>query len=190
MRGDPRLERLLTNGFRCKSCDQVHHGVFDVAFSTPMYWSGGAENDSDEAVKPALAEARDILTKNFCLDGEHRFVRGIIPFGIHESEETFAFGVWGSLSPHHFQQYLDGFFAPEADLMPPLFSWLSNRLPGSEDRPFRCRMHSRPRPDRPVFEIGEEYHPFFAAQTEGLSFDALLDIYKAFGHDLRASLDE
>lgn len=150
-----------------------------------MYWTGSDEKQPDEAVEVALANGRDILTKNFCLDGEHRFVRCIIPFRIQDSGETFAFGVWGSLAPMNFRQYLDDFFAPEDGLTQTAFSWLSNRLPGTEDRPVKCRLRSQPRPDRPVLEITEEDHPFFSAQTEGLPVDRLLQIYANAGHDLR-----
>lgn len=189
MSNDPRLQRLLTQGFRCTSCDDLHVGIFDIAFPSPMYWAGSKEKEPDEAVESALTAGRDILTKNFCLDGEHRFVRGIIPFKISDRDETFAFGVWGSLSPQSFRQYLDHFFAREAELMSPAFSWLSNRLPQSEDRPVKCRLHPRPRPDRPILEIGEEDHPFFSAQKVGLSVDRLLEIYASSGHDLRDALD-
>ena len=153
-----------------------------------MYWAGSPSRQPDEAVDAALAEGRDILTKNFCLDGEHRFVRGIIPFKIGDSDETFAFGVWGSLSQQSFGQYLDHFFDRETQLMSQVFSWLSNRLPESEDRPVKCRLHPRPRPDRPILEIGEEGHPYFSAQTEGLTVDRLLEIYARSGHDLRDAL--
>lgn len=152
-----------------------------------MYWSGSKEKEPDEAVEKALAAGRDILTKNFCLDGDHRFVRGIIPLKINDSDETFAFGVWGSLSPQSFQQYLDHFFDREAELMLPAFSWLSNRLPKSEDRPVKSRLCPQPKSDRPILEIGEEDHPFFTAQRDGLSIDRLLEIYSAFGHDMRGS---
>ena len=150
-----------------------------------MYWAGSPSKQPDEAVKDALSEGYDILTKNFCLDGEHRFVRCIIPFKIDNSNETFAFGVWGSLSAQASRQYLDDFFAPAAGLMQPAFSWLSNRLPRSEDRPVKCRLHPQPRPDRPILEIDEDSNPFFSAQKDGLSVDRLLEIYRDTGHDLR-----
>ena len=185
MTGDPRLKRLLDQGFKCASCKETHRGIFDVAFSSPMYWAGSQEKQPDEAVKAALSEGCDILTKNFCLDGEHRFVRCVIPFSIHNSSETFAFGVWGSLSTQAFRQYLDDFFAPAAGFIQPAFSWLSNRLPGCEERSVKCRLHPQPRPDRPILEIGEDNHPFFRAQKEGLSVDRLLEIYRLTGHDMR-----
>ncbi len=190
MTGDPRLHRLLTEGFRCESCKDQHIGIFDVAFASPMYWTGSTEKRTDEEVHAALATGRDILTNNFCLDGQHRFVRCIVPFNIHDSEETFAFGVWGSLSTQSFQQYLDDFFSPAETLMKPVFSWLSNRLPGSEDRSYKCRLHSQPRPDRPVLEIGEDDHPFYSAQTQGMSVQRLLDVYALAGHSLQDSSDE
>ena len=189
MTGDPLLHRLLTQGFRCDICDEDHVGIFDVAFSSPMYWTGSPEKRSDEEVRAALASGRDILTNNFCLDGEHRFVRCIIPFKIHDSEETFAFGVWGSLSPQNFPEYLGDFFAPAATLMKPVFSWLCNRLPGSDDKSYKCRLHPQSRPNRPILEIGEVEHPFYSAQTEGLSVQRLLEIYNLTGHSLRESPD-
>jgi hypothetical protein len=188
--GDPRLHRLLTQGFRCETCKDQHIGIFDVAFSSPMHWTGSTEKRTDEEVHAALAIGRDILTNNFCLDGEHRFIRCIIPFKIHDSEETFAFGVWGSLSTQNFQHHLDDFFSPAETLMRPVFSWLSNRLPESEDRSYKCRLHFRPRPDRLVLEIGEEDHPFYSAQTQGLSVQRLLEGYTLTGHSLRDASDE
>jgi hypothetical protein len=182
--GDARLQRLLTQGFLCSSCKERHVGVFDVAYSCPVYWTQSEDRQPDEAVQAALAEGRDILTKNFCLEGEHYYVRCIIPFNIQGSEETFAFGVWGSLSAASFRKYLDDFFAPSPTPMDPAFSWLSNQLPGSDDRPYKCRLHPQKGDKRPVLEIGEEDHPFYAAQLEGLTVDKLLEIYASTGHAL------
>jgi len=157
-------------------------GLFDIAFNHPDPWSGSREYEANIAVPQALQQGRDILTEDFCLMGEHRFVRAILPLPLVGFDESFAFGVWGSVAPPKFLEYCEHFDGTTGGTMPAAFSWLMNRLPGAQDKPARARLLPQNDRQRPILEITDEDHPFFLAQTEGLTSQALLEIYAISGH--------
>ncbi|WP_309666244.1 DUF2199 domain-containing protein [Tabrizicola sp.] len=179
---DDRLRQLLDNGFTCATCGEHHSGLFDIAFDHPDPWTGSVEKEPNGDVRFALEEGRDILSEDFCLMGEHRFVRAILPLKLIGTDDSFAFGVWGTLSQTRFLEYAEIFDAPNGSRMSPAFSWLSNRLPRAGPDPIRAQLHPQDNRQRPNLEIGDEDHPFFQAQSGGLSCDDLLAIYENYGH--------
>jgi hypothetical protein len=191
MTPDPRLVQLITQGFRCAGCGEHHNALFDLAFDRPDPWPaplpdtgpGPQDNAPNRDLSAALAAGRDILTEDFCVMGEHRFIRAILPLPIQGAGEDFAFGVWGSLSQPRFDTYVAGFDDPSGGDLTPAFSWLCNRLPGATDASVKAVLTPQPDRQRPILRITDETHPFFLAQTDGLSFDALLAIYRGYGHE-------
>ena len=183
MSPDPRLADLIARGFRCAQCGAHHQVLFDLAFNHPDPWTGPGDQAPNRDLPAALASGRDLLTEDFCLLGEHRFVRAILPLPLQGSDESFAFGVWGSLSHPRFDAYVAGFDDPIGGDLTPAFSWLSNCLPGAADAPVKASLTPQPDRQRPILRITDPTHPFFISQTDGLSFDALMAIYRDSGHD-------
>jgi hypothetical protein len=181
---DTRLSQLLANGFTCAGCGERHRGLFDIAFDHPDPWAGPTEKEPNSAVRPALNEGRDILSEDFCLMGEHRFVRCILPMRLIGTEDSFAFGLWGSLSQTRFLEYVEVFDSPHESKFGPAFSWLMNRLPQASNAPVRAELRGRDGRQRPILEIGDEDHLFFQRQSDGLTYDDLLSIYEHYGHRL------
>lgn len=179
---DDRLRQLLADGFTCATCNARHSGLFDIAFDQPDPWTGPPEKEPNGVVRFALEAGRDILSEDFCLMGEHRFVRAILPLPLIGTEETFAFGVWATLSQARFVEYTDLFDSLNAGAMPAAFSWLSNRLPGAGPAAVRAELRPQDNRQRPILRITDESHPFFQVQDDGLSSDALLGIYATYGH--------
>jgi hypothetical protein len=179
---DDRLHQLLANGFTCATCGERHTGLFDIAFDYPDQWTGPTEKQPNGVVRFAHQEGRDILSEDFCLMGEHRFVRAIIPLPLAGTDESFAFGVWGTLSQARFLEYVELFDTAHAGRMAAAFSWLSNQLPGASHEPVQAQLLAQDDRQRPILRITDEAHPFFRAQIEGLSCDDLLKIYATYGH--------
>jgi hypothetical protein len=181
---DDRLRQLLANGFTCATCGEHHTSMFDIAFDYPDPWTGPTEKEPNGVVRFALEEGRDILSEDFCLIDEDRFVRAILPLPLIGTEETFAFGVSGSLSQARFVEYTEVFDGDQGARMQPAFSWLMNRLPGADSSPVRAQLVGQNNRQSPILQITDEDHPFFRTQTEGLTGEALLAIYATYGHRL------
>jgi hypothetical protein len=184
---DDRLRQLLANGFTCATCGERHTGLFDIAFDCPDPWTGPKEKEPNGVVRSALEAGRDVLSEDFCLMGEHRFVRAILPLPLIGTDESFAFGVWGTLSQERFVEYAELFDGDQGEDMRPAFSWLSNRLPGADTGPVRAQLLAQNNRQRPILRIMDEEHPFFRSQAEGLDSEALLAIYATYGHRLADS---
>ena len=187
MISDACLARFMTQGVACTSCCDTHNGIFDIAYPAPSPWQGIREAEKNSALPDALQNGRDILTEDFCLMGEHRFVRCILLLPLQGSDLDCGFGVWGTLSPANFDAYVDAFDSRDSGGLGSAFSWLSNHLPGAKAVPAKALIRFQSGSTRPHLQITDIEHPFFAAQTEGLSFDRLLEIYAQSGHDFRAA---
>jgi hypothetical protein len=181
---DPRWRRLHDRGYACPCCGRRFEGLFDIAFERPDTWEGAPA----PLPNGALALDRDILTEDFCVQGPHRFVRCILPLPVQGAEERFAFGLWGTIKPDCLPEVVARFDDGTQGALGPYFSWLGNRLPGTDASPVRASMHMQDNRQRPILMIEDEAHPYFARQREGISFDELLDIYAACGTDLRPHL--
>ncbi|MBI3514276.1 MAG: DUF2199 domain-containing protein [Proteobacteria bacterium] len=184
---DPRWRRLHNRPFVCRTCGATHEGFFDVFCVRPEQWTGGEEYSPNGSV----LTSGHFLSEDFCiLDGEHFFVRSVLLIPILGApDESFGFGVWSTLSKKNFSIYVDAFESGECDGLGPWFGWFSNRLEGYPDTlNLKCQVHPRSGRMRPIIELEPIDHPLVDEQRHGVSFDRLLDIYAAHGHDLRAAL--
>lgn len=183
---DSRWLRLMKEGRRCSSCEEVHAGVFDLACFRPEHWCGAETYQQNSA----LSLDGDFLSEDFCvIGGADFFVRGIVELPIIGSGgAVFAYGVWSTLSREKFTIYVDRFDAGAAG-DEDWFGWFSNRLKAYPDTlNLKCRVRPRTGRRRPRFVLEPTDHPLALEQASGISFDRLLEIYAANGHDLRASL--
>ena len=80
------LDDLATLRWKCGSCDEWHTGpCLDFGHDEPYYWERETESSR--------------LNEDFCsIDDRDFFVRGLIKLPILGTDETFNWGVWGSLS--------------------------------------------------------------------------------------------
>lgn len=170
--------------FECASCGQTHVGLFDLACQRPDHWP-----DGDERGPNALAASSShFLSEDFCvLHGEHFFVRCVIALPIiGRPGERFAYGVWSTLSQTNFSSYVESFDTGFNEQTGPWFGWLSNRLPGYPDTlNMKCNVFPQPGRNRPLIRLQDDAHPLAREINEGISLDRLVDIYRAFGHDIR-----
>ena len=131
-RTDVTLDDLAELRWKCHTCEEWHTGpCLDFSYDSPYYWS----NDTPKDPFVNYDQLPDtFLDEDICvLDGEDFFVRGIIHLPIIGTAETFRWGVWGSLSKDNFKKLLSMFDDPKRVELPPMFSWLSNRIEEYED---------------------------------------------------------
>ncbi len=186
LRLDLRWRRLQKPRI-CPRCNGSHAGIFDLAFDKPQPWSGTGRPIANSEVE----RWEHFLSEDLCVaNGEDFFVRCVLPIPIIGSGgETFAYGVWSSLSRENFGRYVDTFESGAQDELGPWFGWFSNRLKGYPETLFlRCQVHPRSGGRRPWIEIEPGEHPLAIEQREGMTLDRLLEIYALNGHDFATLL--
>lgn len=183
---DPRWRRFMGRSGPCPCCGNVMQGIFDISYDRPISYDDNLPKEPNSA----FTYDRNILTEDFCILDEHRFVRCILPLPIENSSEQFAYGVWGTVKPEYFPDIVERFDDGTQGAVGPYFSWLSNRVYDCPDRPVKSTMYMQNDRKRPILMVEEEDHPLFTKQRDGITFDELLDIYAACGHDMRPHLSD
>lgn len=190
---DARWRRFNDPDRACPCCGRQFSGVFDIGFDHPTDWSHGERGD-----EAFLKVGDDQLTADLCRAGDGRFLRAVISLPIQGSDdEMLHISPWVRPDAATFYSYLDSFDGgtPPA----PSEALLANQLPGFEDEtdaPLPVTLHF-PGPDsRPIATAlpadpdSSGDSPLAKALKQGISFDQLLDIYAAFGQDIRPHLQQ
>ena len=161
------LDDLATLRWKCDSCDEWHTGpCLDFSYDEPYYW-----RKEYKTVNGAPGRRqRTFLTGDYCaIDDEHFFVRGFIPLPIVGTNETFNWGVWGSLSRENFDTVLEMDDNPKAAELPPMFSWLSSKIAEyPETLSLKMYAHMQPGNQRPWFELEPSPHPLAQEYKSGI----------------------
>lgn len=179
---DPRWQALMSQGLRCNGCNDLHRGLFDLAYARPDSWPGPEVQEPNELLGQALAEGRDILTEDFCLQGDHRILRSVLQVPIRETDQALGFGVWCTVPASLFDTVIETFDLGTQGRIGGCSSWLMSVLPGAERTPARGNLTFRDGRQRPLYRLTDAHHPWFQAQEEGLTIDGLFALYRDMGH--------
>lgn len=186
LKADPRWQRFNDSTRPCPCCGRMFNGVFDIGFDHPQPWPHGNRDDSGQDV---LSSGTDTLSADLCRLDKYRFIRCVLHLPIRETDQTFAFGPWGSVNPDNFDRYVQMELTGKLDEFEGCFAWLMNMLPGFDyDDWLPCNLVIEDPNQRPVLEIHDGAHELARLQEDGITFDQLLDIYAAAGQDIRPHL--
>lgn len=118
------------------------------------------------------------MNDDYCVIDDHDFfVRGIIHLPILGASETFRWGVWGSLSRKNFETLLEIDQDGKRVELPPMFSWLSNRIPEYPDTlSLKMHAHIQEPGQRPHFELERMDHPLSQEYHHGISAERVKEI--------------
>jgi hypothetical protein len=176
------LADLANLRWKCGTCDEWHTGPYlDFGYDAPEYWCDEHEKARRSAARAQTGTAQgpdSFLNEDLCVI-EHRgyFVRGVIHLPIIGTAETFRWGVWGSLSKKNFETLVRMNDDPKRSGLPPMFSWLSNRIVGYPDTlSLKMYAHIQPTKDRPHFEIEPADHPLAQEFHHGISPERVREI--------------
>ena len=178
---DRPFEEFESLRWKCDSCEEWHYGpCLDFGFIQPVFWTKENEAANEAAQFDSHAEKlpANLLTEDVCIiNGEHYFVRGTIHLPIIGTEETFRWGVWGSLSRENFEKLLAMFDSPARAEMPPMFSWLSSAIQEYEDTVnLKMYAHIQVPPERPIFELEPTDHPLSQEYHHGVTPERVKEI--------------
>jgi hypothetical protein len=170
---DVTFDDLADLKWKCGSCEEWHTGpCLDFASAKPDYWSNEHEKQHERSqLLPSLGrKPKTWRDEDYAVcDDEHFFVRGLIHLPIIGTNETFRWGVWGSLSRDSFNRLMELERKPERTELSPLFSWLNTWLPEYGDREsIKMQMHIQPPGTRPIFEIEHTDHPLAQEYHHGI----------------------
>lgn len=162
------LEDLAGLRWKCSACDEWHTGpMLDIGFDRPYYWSdkGTKANES-------------FLNADYCsIEDRDFFVRGVIELPIVGTNETFRWGVWGSLKRENFETVLRMDKDPKSVELEPMFSWLSSQISDYPDTlNLKTYAHIQGPEKRPRFELEECDHPLAMEYRHGITPERVRDI--------------
>ncbi|MGY9046230.1 MAG: DUF2199 domain-containing protein [Rhodobacterales bacterium] len=176
---DARWRRFNDPDHACPCCGRQFSGVFDRGFEEPDDWPFGPRSEE------LLIAGEDKLSSELCRLGDRRFLRCVIALPLRGSDnERFFFGLWAEVSQADFYAYLDGSTEDGAPVTK-LTATTANSLPLFPDA---AQGILRPGSglERPRLIVTDG--PLGQAQSDGISFDDLLDIYAAADKDIRPHL--
>jgi len=160
----------------CACCGKQYNTLpLDFAIKAPHNWFGIPEEER---------AARAKLSQDVCIiDGEERYIRGVIEVPVHGLDDCFAYGVWVSVSETSFQRIHELWDAEVRDDEPPLFGWLCNNLaPYGDTLHLKTNLHLRNGGLRPSIELEPTDHPLAVEQREGITLDRVQEMVAALGH--------
>ena len=182
---DSRWKRFNDTGRACPCCGETFSGIFDLGYAHPSDWPHADPDEGGEVV-----EGEDRLNADLCRYAGRYFLRCVMMIPVQGSDEHFGFGLWAQVSEEVFRNYLGTYDDPPADFRGGN-GLLANVLPGFTDEdmvPLVLAPVSGDASTRPL--VMAEAGALHEAQTQGISFDRLLDIYAEAGRDIRPHLTQ
>ncbi len=189
---DPRWRTFNAEGFAC-SCGERHVGLFPIHLQVPAGWPGPKDYAPDEA----LRLDGNFLSFKFCVwEGKYFAMRMRLPLQIRGAQSAaFMYTVWASLNRPDFEAYLDAQRNNRLRNNARAQARLVNRISGfpdtynlmgstfqQEDGGAPLLLIHGPQPDN------NPQHPLIQEQRQGIDVNRTLDLFAAYGHDMRANL--
>jgi len=145
-----------------------------MAYDEPLYASQIAVPERTKRV---------FLTSDLCVvDDAHFFVRGLLHLPVVGTGETFAWGVWSSLSKTNFMRYQQHYNEDMSDWQP-MFGWFSNSLPDYPDTlNLAVSVQTGGKGKRPLLTLEPTDHPLAQDQAHGISLERVLAVVGPFLH--------
>jgi hypothetical protein len=161
--------------FKCGTCDEWHYGIPALSASAPDYYYSIPVDEREERCR---------LNSDVCLvDNEFFFIRANLEIPVEGLDETFSWGVWGSVSKESFADYMQHFEVPDRAMRGPYFAWLSVSIDIYPDTlNLKTMLHPQEPGIRPKIETEPTDHPLAVEQRKGISQERLAEICAHYLH--------
>jgi hypothetical protein len=176
------LGDLSSSRWKCGNCDEWHTGpALDFGYAQPYFWRNELENANRWTFLPSgniEKLSKSFLDDDYCaIDDEYYFVRGLIHLPIIGAAESFRWGVWGSLGRENFETLLKADDDQRRADSPPMFSWLSTKIPEYPDTlSLKMYAHIQEPKLRPHFRLEPSDHPLAREYHHGITPERVKEI--------------
>jgi hypothetical protein len=164
-----------TPEYNCTCCRKTHNGIPALTFNHPFYW--------DEK-KSTINSGENILTSDLCvIDKKEFFIRVILEIPINDTDQTFSWGVWVSLSKENFFRYKKVFGTKKELKEKRYFGWFSNQIPGYPDTlKIKTSVHLQGGKLRPKIVLDHsDPHPLCQEQHNGITMERMHELIENAG---------
>lgn len=167
----------MSRTWTCGRCGEIHSGLPDVAFDTPLIWD---ELTDDER---AASDLQPDTCEIHRADGDFFYVRGILEIPVRDFDQTLGYGVWSSLSEPNFRRFEELYDDPSRIAEPRYSSWFGNRVPGFPDTfSLPAWVEVRSLTLRPSIVLQQSEHPLAAAQRDGIELAQAIALVEPYLH--------
>ena len=147
--------------YTCATCGEEHDELPAIGVSAPFHWSADYELDTNS-----------LLTSDLCIiEARDYFIRGVIQIPIHNSDQTFDWGVWVSQKKENFELYRKHF--DEGVQIGPFLGWLSTKINYYADDTINLKTmaHFSTNGTRPLIKLEPSDHPLAVQQRDGITLE-------------------
>ena len=136
------------------------------------------------SVPPEERPDRIEITESLCVvDGTHFFIRGRVEIPVIDTEETFCWNVWASVSETNFRRTNEMWNDPERVNEPAYFGWLQTSLPCyPETLSIKIMLHTQELGIIPQVELIEEGHALTQEQQQGITWQRVTQLVETAMH--------
>lgn len=186
---DPRWHTFNSQGFDC-SCGERHVGLFAIHLHHPLGWQGG----DDYAADTDLTLDGNFLSSNYCvLDGKFFALRARLPIQMRgAAPKSFMFTVWSSLDRMDFEAFTRDYREGTLNKNNKVRARLVNRVGGFPDSFNLMGTAFQDLDGEPPLLLVHgvqagvnNEHPMIAEQRNGIGVDRMLELFAAYGHEMR-----
>lgn len=138
----------------------------------------GSNSPASLIVPPEELEDRVEENSDQCIvDGEHFFVRGHIEIPVIDTNDTFIWSVWVSLSEHSFDHMSEHWGSEGREDCEPYFGWLMTNLPCyPETLHLETSVQSQAVGRVPLITLEPSEHPLSIEQRSGITMGRVHEI--------------
>lgn len=143
---------------------------------TPMCF--GANSPAELFVTEAEYNQKVVENEDVCIiDNKYFFVRGHISIPVTDTNETFAWSVWVSLSQDSFNHMLDNWENKTREINKPYFGWLTTNLHCYPDtQNLKTSVQTMPIGQVPRIVLEKSSHPLSIEQHQGITKSRVYEI--------------
>jgi hypothetical protein len=165
--------------FTCHTCGE-EHDLAEISFGAdaPLQWN----------LLSQAERSRSFLGDDQCeidsSEGRSFYIRACLEIPIRNTDHTFNWGVWCSLSERSYLEVSEHWDDPARTTIRPHFGWFCTQIPGYPDTAFlKARVHQRAVGMRPSVELEATDHPLAIDQRNGIELERLKEIVLSLMHE-------
>jgi hypothetical protein len=187
---DPRWQTFNQDGFPC-SCGESHVGLFPVNMLTPAMWDGPKEYAPDAEIRLD----RTFISESYCVwQGQNFAMRMRLPLQMRgASPAAFMYTVWAAVERADLEAYIAAKAQNTLSNQARFPARLVSRIAGHPDTVNLMGLAFQQEDGWPPLLLlaGKQLytnrpdHPLLPEQREGIGLDRALELFAAYGHNMR-----